>query len=264
MIKAFWMCAAAGLMLVMIAAPARADGSAEASPSMGAAAPAGATLAANWFQREMANLKIQFEKGGRTMWFLAFLSVMALAFLLERAFRLRSGAIAPKGLDAQANRMWKEGRYDDLRKLCESRPSTLSRIVRFLVDHRQASVTDLSTTAGDIGGRELRRHMSHNYPLAVVATLSPLLGLLGTVIGMIEAFEQVQVEGTLGNANELGGAISKALITTAAGLIVAVPALAFYHWFKARTSMYALELEEKTTGLINEWFVKETTDAHQA
>jgi biopolymer transport protein ExbB len=111
--------------------------------------------------------------------------------------------------------------------------------------------------AGDVASRDLRRHLQKAYPLAVVATVSPLLGLLGTVIGMIGAFDKVAAAGSLGDASVLGGDISKALITTGAGLTIAVPALVLYHYFKSRTNLYAIMLEEEVGELITEWYSAE-------
>jgi len=144
--------------------------------------------------------------------------------------------------------------------LCRKRRSTLARVLAFIVEHGRASVADVSIATGDIGARELKRHLLRAYPLAVVATLAPLLGLLGTVIGMIEAFDTVVVVG-MGDATALAGGISKALITTMVGLCIAVPSLFAYHFFKSRTALYAVILEEEVTELISAWRMEEGADA---
>ena len=195
-------------------------------------------------------------KGGWTIVALLVLSVTALAFALERLFMLRRGRIVPRGLSGRADELWRQGLREEIVKLCEARPSTLGRILTFIVVHRRASVADVSTAAGDIAARELRRHLLRAYPLAVAATLAPLLGLLGTVIGMIEAFDTVVVVG-MGDATALAGGISKALITTMVGLCIAVPALFAYHFFKSRTTLFAVVLEEEVTSLISDWRMEE-------
>ena len=121
-------------------------------------------------------------------------------------------------------------------------------------------MTDVSTTAGDIAAVELRYHTRRCYPLAVVATLSPLLGLLGTVFGMIESFDVVAIGGALGDASQLAGGISKALITTAAGLVIAVPSLAMFHYFRERTNLYGDMLDREVTDLVVEWLMKKEPD----
>ena len=194
----------------------------------------------------------KMQAGGQTMWALLALSVVGVMFTLERLVMLRRGRIVPRGLAEQADRLWRQGRQDQLLALCRKNRSTLARILAFLAEHRTAAVSDVSTAAGDIASRELRRHLLRAYPLAIVATLAPLLGLLGTVIGMIDAFDTVVMVG-MGDATALAGGISKALITTMAGLTIAIPALFAYHLFKSRTSLFGVMLEEEVTELIAAW-----------
>lgn len=240
-----------------------AAGEGGAEGGEGAAAGEGAggegakvTETATNLMEDIKDLYLDLKKGGKTMVFLLFLSVMGLAFILERTVRLRKSAIAPSGLAAAAANLWNQGRIDELDALCRKRPSTLSRIIRFVTQHSANPVADVSAGAGDIASRELRVQLQRGYPLAVVATLSPLLGLLGTVIGMIEAFEKVTIAGSMGDATYLSGSISKALITTAAGLVIAIPALGFYHFFRSRTTTYGILLEEQASSFINECMLK--------
>jgi len=245
------------------AANQAANGSAS-QPTTQASQPASqpTTQPAKHFTEEWIEL---LGKGGNTMIFLALLSLTGVTYGLERLFRLRRGVIVPEGLSAAASRLWAEGKYDEIIALANRHRSTLGRIIQFIVRHRTNPVTDVSTTAGDIAAVELRYHTRRCYPLAVVATLSPLLGLLGTVFGMIESFDVVAIAGALGDASQLAGGISKALITTAAGLCIAVPALAAFHWFKERTNLYGDMLEKEVTDLVVEWLMaKEAPRADQA
>jgi biopolymer transport protein ExbB len=123
-----------------------------------------------------------------------------------------------------------------------------------IVRHRRSGVDRVSTIAGDIASRDLKRHLQRAYPLAVVATVAPLLGLFGTVIGMIGAFDKISVLGELANPAAFGGDIGKALITTGTGLAIAIAALVLYHWFKSRIGVYGVELEEQVSVLITKWF----------
>ena len=197
---------------------------------------------------------LKLRQGGLTMVFLLLASVAGVGFAIERFVGLRSGAIAPEGLGDKADELWRAGKWDELQTLSEKSKSTLARIIGLIVDHRHSSMADVSLMAGDMASRDLRRHVQKAYPLAVVATVSPLLGLLGTVIGMIGAFDKVSAAGSLGDASLLGGDISKALITTAAGLTIAVPALILYHYFKSRTNLFALMLEDEVGELIRVWY----------
>lgn len=197
----------------------------------------------------------RLKQGGKTMLFLLALSVAALSFTLERLVRLRRSAVAPEGLGEQAQALWAEQRYDELLALCRQRPSTLGTIIAAFVRHRHCTAQELSMLAGDLAGRDLRRHLQRAYPIAVVATLAPLLGLLGTVVGMIESFEIVAIAGSLGDASLMAGSISKALVTTAGGLVIAIPALALYHFFKTRTHALTMVLEGEVHELLTAWFM---------
>jgi biopolymer transport protein ExbB len=203
-------------------------------------------------------------QGGMTMFFLLLVSIAGVAYAIERFVNLRKGKIVPEGLAAEADRLWRGGQHDAVLQLARRTPSTLGRMIEAIVTHRQATASDVNMIAGDLASRELRRHLQRAYPLAVVATISPLLGLLGTVIGMIGAFDQVAIMGELANPAAFGGDIAKALITTGAGLSVAIPALALYHYFKSRITIFGVELEEQAGSLITDWFTAATRPAPAA
>ncbi len=197
---------------------------------------------------------LKLRQGGLTMVFLLLASVAGVGYAIERLVNLRSGTVVPDGLADRADRLWRRGKWDEIQALPDKSNSTLARVLAVVARHRHSSMADVSTMAADMASRDLRRHAQKAYPLAVVATVSPLLGLLGTVIGMIGAFDKVAAAGSLGDASLLGGDISKALITTGAGLTIAVPALVLYHYFRSRTNLLAIMLEEEAGELINAWF----------
>ena len=130
----------------------------------------------------------------------------------------------------------------------------MGRMLAAIVRHRSSGVERVSTIAGDIASRDLKRHLQRAYPLAVVATVAPLLGLFGTVLGMIGAFDKIAIMGELANPAAFGGDIGKALITTGAGLAIAIASLVLYHWFKSRINVYGVDLEEQVSVLITQWF----------
>jgi len=210
-------------------------------------APAPLTVSIDWLA--------EMGKGGVTVLVQLLLVVVGTACVCERFIRLRRNAVVPDALVEDVKPLWLAGDYAGIARRCASDRSTLARIVDFLVRHRNADYQTLMQGASDIGSRDLKRHHQKAYPLAVVATLEPLLGLLGTMIGMIEAFAKVAAFGDMGNASMLADAIGKALITTALGLVIAIPALALYHWFKQRTSLLGTELEEAVDELATSWFI---------
>ncbi len=196
------------------------------------------------------------RKGGRIVVVLIAMSIAMLTFAIERAFNLRCRRIVPDGLAQRVDELWKEGKYDEIRELCARNRSILAHMIVSIVDHRDNDVMQVQTFAHDLGSRELRLELRRAYPLAVIATLSPLLGLLGTVVGMVGAFETVALAGTMGDAGLLADDISKALITTQDGLLVAIPALALYHYFRSKTNYFAVLLEEQASELVSRWLMK--------
>jgi biopolymer transport protein ExbB len=117
-------------------------------------------------------------------------------------------------------------------------------------------MVEVSEICGELVSRELSGHYQRAYPLGIVATLAPLLGLLGMILGMIETFETVAFAGALGDPSQLASGISEALVTTGLGLAIAIPFLALYHVFKHRTAGFGAELEEEVTSLLSQWLMK--------
>ena len=197
----------------------------------------------------------KLQTGGMTALVQLALSVFGAMFAFERLFNLRREKIIPQGLGAKARQLWDAGDFAALEALDTTRPSTLGRAIAWVARHRQASYGDLSIGAGDIISQEIEVQHQRAYPLGVVATLQPLLGLLGMILGMITTFEVVALAGALGNPTQLAGGISEALITTGLGLAFAIPFLALFHYFKSRTNMFASEVEREMTGLLSDWFL---------
>jgi biopolymer transport protein ExbB len=202
----------------------------------------------------------QIANAGVAIYFIGALSVLALAVTLERLWHFRSARISPAGLVGQVLPLWQAGQFDELHAVLKAKPSVLSRIVAFVAEHRQWPAATLSARASDIASLALRQQQQKAYPLAVVATIAPIIGLLGTVIGMIEAFHVIATAGGLGDPALLAGGISKALVNTAAGLGVALPALGLHHFFKNRLVTVGLELETQ----INRFFDEAVSTSHDS
>lgn len=207
----------------------------------------------------------KLEEGGNTALVQLGLSIFGAMFFFERLWNLRRNKIVPRGLAARARELWKAGKFDELEKFDRTNNSTFGRVIAWTARHRDATYSDVSIGAGDIISQEIEVHHQRAYPMGVIATLEPLLGLLGMILGMIETFEVVALAGALGNPAQLAGGISEALVTTGLGLAVAIPFLAFFHYFKSRTNMYSSQLEKEMTGLLSEWFLaKKETSSHES
>lgn len=197
----------------------------------------------------------KIKSTGFTGFVLFVVSVIGVSYALERTFNLRQDKIVPSGLIESTKELWKAKQFDKLLESPGKNDSTFGRIIKTLVKNRHCTTADLSMMAGDISSRELKIQMQRAYPLAVVATISPLIGLMGTVIGMIGAFDAVAHANTMGDPSIMAESISYALMTTAMGLVIAVPALALYHFFRIRTNSFALLLEEHVNDIITDWFM---------
>ena len=223
-------------------------------PGYLAAHAAAETAAADEPAEEMTIDWIQeIVNGGMTSAVLLLLSAAAIGFLVERLIRMRKKYLAPAYyVDFFTDAIAKHD-DDAIRKEAELHPSILADAGAYIVDHRghvhqaQQRAMDearLQTAVADAAARAIERHRQRSYPLAIIATMAPILGLLGTVIGMIEAFSKVAILGDTGDAALLADSISKALITTDIGLVLAIPSLGAYHYLKQKLSIAELAIEE--------------------
>ena len=187
---------------------------------------------------------------------LLLLSIFALGFAVERLVRLRRSRIAPRGLASEVDKLVKAGQVDQAQKLAGDSDSILGRIIALLLDHRGVNADEARVLAEEVGTNELKLHHQKAYPLLVCGNLAPLLGLLGTVIGLIGAFQVIALAGDMGDPSLFAEEIGFAMMTTAIGLVVAIPLLALYHFFKTRTVQLAIELEQQVIELTRRWFVR--------
>jgi|TARA_Y100000589_G_scaffold220471_1_gene208096 biopolymer transport protein ExbB len=189
------------------------------------------------------------KAGGILMVPIVACSILALAIVLERFWTLRASRVAPP---QTINELWRWIKKKELngRKLKALQASSpLGRILAgglLNAKHgREIMKESIEQEASQVI-HELERFLN---PLGTVATIAPLLGLLGTVIGMIKVFAEIQLAG-VGNAANLAGGISEALITTAAGLSVAIPALIFHRYFIRRVDELVVSMEQEAIKLI--------------
>jgi biopolymer transport protein ExbB len=198
------------------------------------------------------NLRYLHGAGGPTMYFIDLALVIGVAFVLERLFRMRRRRILPGRLLASANRALESGDESQLQKLAgKHRKSTLGRVLRYLTgEGRSADRAERDAAVNELASRDIELHRMMCFPLAAIAGLAPLMGLLGTVAGIRECFRDVALAGEMGNPTMLAGGIEKALITTIYGLIVAIVTLFMYHLFKFRLNLIANELEEAVSDIV--------------
>lgn len=176
-------------------------------------------------------------------------SILALAIIVERIWTLQRKRVAPPGLVSDIWQQAKRGQLD-ARHIAELRAgSPLGKVLAAglmnLNEDRQIMKESIEETGRHVVS-ELERYLN---ALGTIAAISPLLGLLGTVLGMIKVFTAISVAGT-GNTGVLAGGISEALITTVAGLSVAIPSLMFYRFFRARVDELVVTMEQQALKMI--------------
>lgn len=190
------------------------------------------------------------KAGGWVMLPIIALAVLALAIILERFWSLRRAEVLPPGLGEEV-REWARGRSLDPKHIDVLRGnSPLGELLAAGLDVRHRPREIIKERIEDVG-----RHIAHRMErflntLGTIAAVTPLLGLLGTVFGMIEMFLDILTAG-VGDANRLAGGIGQALISTAAGLCVAIPAVIFHRYLRGRITEYVVEMEQQATALLD-------------
>ena len=242
-LRLFPVLAALAAMPVLAQDPAAPESATNSVPAEAAeAAPASAEAPDQTALEEWTHY---IRQGGKTMWFIG------LGCALERLLCLRRSRIVPDGLSADVVRLWNDGAFDEIGYRCAKSRSALARVVETMLEYKGSKdVLEVKAFAEDKAGRELRLEGRKAAMLATVATLAPLLGLFGTVLGLLEAFGTVAAMGEMGDASVLADSIGKALVTTVAGLAVAMPALFVHQIVRNRLSLYSVILEDEIAGLV--------------
>jgi biopolymer transport protein ExbB len=176
---------------------------------------------------------------------LLIFSIVAATVIFERLVNLRRSRVLPIAF-AGGLRDLLDGGDDtatNFRQLCDSTPSPVAKILKAAVLRAGRSLPEVEKAMEDTAMREMASMRARNRPLNVVGNIAPLVGLLGTVVGMIFAFGEASQAG-LGKAESLAHGIYLALMTTAGGLAIAIPALLCTAWFNARAERFMREIDE--------------------
>lgn len=191
-----------------------------------------------------------FRSGGPLMYPIVLCSVIAWAIFLERLisyYRVRRNTTR---LAEQVLGFLEMNLFDQAAELTNSVSSPLARIIEVIFKNRGLSRSELKLLTDEVGSREVLGLQRYLGLMATIANVAPLLGLLGTVLGMINAFNALAVEG-VGTPATLGVGISQALITTAAGLSVAVPIILVHRYLSGRAEGLTMQLEESTSKVLD-------------
>lgn len=190
------------------------------------------------------------QKGGFIMWIILALSVAATVIIIERLLFFRRIRTDEETLLARLKATVRKGHFDEAMNICESNPSPLANIMKTGIEyrhHEQALIKDAVVDAASMEIPKLERYLP---ALGTVAHIAPLLGLLGTVTGNIKAFGVLSTFGSMGDPGLLSKGIAEALLTTAAGIIVSIPAIIFYNSLVTRVNHIIIRLENRANELL--------------
>ena len=188
--------------------------------------------------------------GGPVMWLIAFCSFVALVIVLERWFHLHRAQINVGELLSGLFNVLKRENLLEAITLCEDTPGPVSHVLRAVILRYAQNDKDLKQAAINASLDEIPRLERRMNIVATIAYVAPLLGLLGTVLGMIDAFQVIQAKGAFVNAIGLSEAIWQALLTTAAGLCVSIPCTIAYNYLVSRIQTITTEIDKASSEII--------------
>ncbi len=183
------------------------------------------------------------QKGGPLMWLLLLCSVVAVAVFLERAFYLHRASIRVGELLRGLANLLALGNVAEAIQECATTPAPAARVMRAVLlkhDLPRAELRDIAQDAGQLEVPKLERNLGI---LIALVYLAPLIGLLGTILGLIDVFTAINAEGGYATATELGAGVYQSLLTTAGGLAICIPSLLAYQFLSARVNTLLHDME---------------------
>ena len=190
------------------------------------------------------------SKGGPVMVLIIFLSVIAGIIIIERLLFFRKIRIDEEKFIDRLKSSIQKGHYDEALDICENNTTPLSNLMKVGIEHRSYGKSEIKESilaAANLEVPHLERFLTS---LGTIAHISPLLGLLGTVTGNIKAFGVLGQFGSVGDPSLLATGISEALLTTAAGIVVSIPAIAFYNYLVSKVNHIIINLENRVNDMV--------------
>lgn len=191
-----------------------------------------------------------FLKGGPVMWPILLLAILALIIVIERLVYLRRIRVDEDRLFSRVKGALEKGHYDEAKAICDNTESPLGALIVTGIEHRNESEYAQKEVLKDCASQEVPRLERFIGALGTISHIAPLLGLLGTVTGNIQAFGVLGNLGSVADPSVLAKGIAEALITTAAGIIVAIPAVIFYNYLVGRVNAIITRMETQVNDLV--------------
>ena len=190
-----------------------------------------------------------FEKGGIMMYPLMLASVLALAIIIERFFSLQKRKVIIPEIISVVEQFSSFKDIELAKNICAKYNGPLSNLIQIGLENTDLERAEIKELIEDQGRQEVRHLEKGLTIIETIAVISPLMGLLGTVLGMIKVFGVIKEQG-IGQAAALSGGISEALITTVTGLFIGIPVLIFFNYFSRRAEIFVLDIEKYSIILI--------------
>ncbi|MBN1519389.1 MAG: MotA/TolQ/ExbB proton channel family protein [Spirochaetales bacterium] len=189
-------------------------------------------------------------KGGVILWIIMGLALVAAAVIIERLLYFRRIGTDEDKLFARVKGAVQKGYYDEALSICDNNESPLSGLIKVGIDNRNQPELAQKELLKEAANQEVPRLEKHVSTLGTIAHVAPLLGLLGTVTGTMQAFGVLGNFGSVADPSILAKGVSEALITTAGGIIVAVPAVMFYNYLVGKINLILIRMESQVNSLI--------------
>jgi biopolymer transport protein ExbB len=190
-----------------------------------------------------------FHRAGIMMYPLTLASLIAVAFIIERSISLRKRKILIPEIISVVSNFSSVKDIDLARTICSRYDGPLSNVIKLGLENYNLPKIEIKEILEDQGRQEIRKLERGLGVLETIAAIAPLMGLLGTVLGMVEVFEVIKDQG-IGQTAALSGGISQALLTTVTGLFIGIPVLIAYNYFTSKSENLILDIEKYTNDLV--------------
>ncbi len=191
-----------------------------------------------------------FNKGGIFMYPILLCSITALAIFIERLWNLRQAQVIPRDLVSNVEDLIRREKIHEAAMLCQNNRSSLAQIFLIGIKNFGRTREAIKEHLEEVGRQEVASLGRFVEGLGTIAGISTLLGLLGTISGMIKIFSEISNQAVV-NPGSLAGGISEALITTYAGLTVAIPTIVMYKYLQSKSNALILEMERRSIRLVD-------------
>jgi len=189
-------------------------------------------------------------QGGLVLWIIMVLAVVATAVVIERLLYFRGIAVDEVKLFSRVSACLEKGHFDEALAICDTNLSPLSGLMKVGIENRDMPEAVQKEMLRDAAAQEVPRLEAHISTLGTISNISPLMGLLGTVVGTMKAFGVLGQFGAVSDPSLLAKGVAQALITTVGGIVVAVPSVIFYNWLVTKVNAMIIRMENQVNKMI--------------